>query len=41
MLIDCLIDLPTFFYNPTRDTRDIVVKGDELEEVKTVYKAIL
>ena len=36
ILIDCLLALPTFSYSPTRATRDIVVEGDELEEVKTV-----
>ena len=41
MLIDCLIDLPTFFCSPTRATRDIVMMVDELEEVKTFEKAIL
>ena len=40
----CLIDLPNFSYSPTRATRDIVVEGnelEELEEVKTLWKAIL
>ena len=37
----CLIDLPTFSYCPTRATRDIVVEGNELEEVKPLRKAIL
>ena len=40
----CLIDLPTFSYSPTRANRDIVVEGnelEELEEVKTLWKAIL
>ena len=41
MLTAWLIDLPTFFYSPTRATRDIVMKDDDLEEVKTVYMAIL
>ena len=39
-----MIDLPTFSYSPTRATRDIVVEGnelEELEEVKTLWKAIL
>ena len=39
----CLLALPTFSYSPTRATRDIVVEGnelDELEEVKTIKKAI-
>ena len=43
-LIDCLIVLPTFSYSPSRATRDIVVEGndlEELEEVKTLRKAIL
>ena len=43
-LIACLLDLPTFSYSPTRATRDIVVEGnelEELEEVKTLWKAIL
>ena len=30
----CLIDLPNFSYSPTRATRDIVVRVNELEEVK-------
>ena len=37
----CLLALPTFSYSPTRATRDIVVEGDELEEVKTIKKTIL
>ena len=40
-LLDPLIALPTFSYSPTRATRDIVVEGNELEEVKTLWKAIL
>ena len=43
-LLDCLLDLPTFSYIPTKATRDIVVEGDELdvlEEVKTRKKTIL
>ena len=43
-LIDCLIALPTISYSPIRATRDIVVEGnelEELEEVKTLWKAIL
>ena len=35
-LIACLLALPTFSYGPTRAPRDIIVEGDELEEVKTV-----
>ena len=41
---NCLIDLPTFSYSPTRTTRDIVMEGNELEEIeeiKTLWKAIL
>ena len=34
-LLDPLIALPTFSCSPTRATRDIVVEGDEIEEVKT------
>ena len=41
MLLDCLLALPTFSYSPIRATRDIVVVGDELEEVKKVKRAIL
>ena len=40
----CLIDLLTFSYSPTRASRDIVVEGnelEELEEVKILWKAIL
>ena len=43
-LLDPLIALPTFSYSPTRATRDIVIEGDELDElkeVKTIKKAIL
>ena len=43
-LIDWLIALPTFSYSRTRATRDIIVEGDELEEleeVKTIKKTIL
>ena len=39
-----LLDLLTFSYSPTRATRDIVVEGnelEELEEVKTLWKASL
>ena len=39
-----MLVLPTFSYNPTRATRDIVVEGDELDElkeVKTIKKTIL
>ena len=39
-----LIDLPTFSYSQTRATRDIVVEGnelEELEEVNTLWNAIL
>ena len=32
----CLLALPTFSYSPTRAPRDIVVEGNELEEMKTV-----
>ena len=42
--LDCLIDLLTFSYRPTRATRDIIIEGnelEELEEVKTLWKAIL
>ena len=31
-----LLAVPTFSYSPTRAPRDIVVEGDELEEMKTV-----
>ena len=44
ILIACLLALPTFSYSPTRAPRDIVLKGDELneqEEFKRVLKAIL
>ena len=41
ILIACLLALPTFSYSPTRAPRDILVEGDEFEEVKTVKKAIL
>ena len=40
-LLAWLLDLPTFSSSPTRATKDIVVEGDKLEEVKTVSKAIL
>ena len=40
-LLGPLIALPTFSYSPTRATRDIVMEGDELEEVKTIKKTIL
>ena len=39
-----MIDLLTFSYSPTRASRDIVVEGnelEELEEVKILWKAIL
>ena len=36
-----MLDLPTFSYSSTRPTKDIVGEGDELEEVKTIEKAIL
>ena len=44
ILIACLLALPTFSYSPTRAPRDIVLKGNEIneqEEVKRVLKAIL
>ena len=40
-ILESLTDLPTFSYSPTRAARDIVMEVEEVEKVKTLYKAIL